>query len=138
MKKKERGLFELLGQDPEKLANELTPASKKGTKTYFLSSRRHFILGLGAGTLSTLIGRKVPFGQFFPHGLVPVCYAQTQTPCKCECEAYSVECLSVQCGSSGCLFCFIYSACTIPWALLDYHVQEIVNNCAVYFFMSEK
>jgi DMSO/TMAO reductase YedYZ molybdopterin-dependent catalytic subunit len=69
-KRKERGLFELYGQDPDR-ADELVFGRKAGT------DRRGFLKGAGLAAMAAAVGAPIPFHRNFPAGLIPSALADT-------------------------------------------------------------
>tara|TARA_B100000686_G_scaffold350279_1_gene445810 strand:+ start:3032 stop:4336 length:1305 start_codon:yes stop_codon:yes gene_type:complete len=70
MSKKERGLWELYANDPEKADAEIW-----GRQTEKLS-RRGFLKKSGLAALSAAIGFQIPFFRSMPSGLIPVTLAE--------------------------------------------------------------
>jgi sulfite oxidase len=68
--KRERGLFELYRDDPER-ADALVFGRRTG------ASRRGFLRGAGLTTLGAAVGANIPFAGNMPAGLVPAALAQT-------------------------------------------------------------
>jgi DMSO/TMAO reductase YedYZ molybdopterin-dependent catalytic subunit len=69
MAMKERGLFELYRDDPER-ADALVFGRRTGV------GRRGFLRGAGLATMSAMVGGAMPFHHLFPGGLIPAALAQ--------------------------------------------------------------
>ena len=69
MRKRERGLFELYGDDPER-ADALVFGRRAG------SGRRGFLKGAGLAAMGAAVGANIPFARNMPAGLIPSAMAQ--------------------------------------------------------------
>jgi sulfite oxidase len=68
--KRERGLFELYRDDPER-ADALAFGRRQGP------DRRGFLKGAGLTAIGTAVGTHIPFANTMPSGLIPAALAQT-------------------------------------------------------------
>lgn len=68
--RKERGLCELYGQDPDR-ADELVFGRKAET------DRRGFLKGAGLAAIAAAVGAPIPFHRNFPAGLIPAALAES-------------------------------------------------------------
>lgn len=75
MGKRERGLFELYADDPER-ADALVFGRTTGV------GRRGFIKGAGLATMSAMVGGTIPYASQMPGGLIPTALAQTGSDAK--------------------------------------------------------
>ncbi len=66
---RERGLYELYADDPER-ADALVFDRRTGP------SRRGFLSGSGLATMTAMIGAPIAFAEFMPGGLIPQAFAQ--------------------------------------------------------------
>jgi len=71
MNRKQRGLYELYGDDPE-AADQRTWGRRTDPVT-----RRGFLKGSGLVAMSTALGASIPFADRMPGGLIPAVLAQT-------------------------------------------------------------
>ena len=72
MTRRERGIHELFGSDPER-ADWVTWHRLSSAK-----SRRGFLCGLSA--MAGALGAQIAFSEFMPRGLIPAAYANTNEP----------------------------------------------------------
>lgn len=70
MLEKERGLFELYDEDPEKADREIF-GREDG------SNRRGFLKGVGLGVMTTMLGAAIPYHRNMPSGFIPVALADS-------------------------------------------------------------
>ena len=68
--KRERGLFELYRDDPER-ADALVFGRRPGP------GRRGFLKGAGLTAIGAAVGANIPFARDMPAGLIPAALAQT-------------------------------------------------------------
>ena len=74
MARKERGIHELYGPDPE-AADELLWGRRSDPVT-----RRGFLAGSGRLAMSAALGAAIPFAHLMPSGLIPAAFAQSNEP----------------------------------------------------------
>jgi len=69
MSRKERNLFELFADDPERADEVLF-----GRRSH--ADRRGFLKGAGLATMAAMVGATIPFHRLMPSGLIPVALAE--------------------------------------------------------------